>query len=194
MPWEVSDESDDSATDLVVRLLQYIGEDPAREGLRQTPSRVLSAWQEWCAGYQMSVEDILTTFEDGADKCNELVVMRNIPVYSTCEHHLAPFFGKATIGYIPQGRIVGISKLVRLTNIFAKRLQVQERLTNQIADALVEHLSPTGVGVILECRHLCMESRGVCTPDTPTTTSALRGALFDDPRARAEFLQLRLKP
>lgn len=193
MPWEATDAVDDSATDNVVRLLQYIGEDPTREGLRQTPDRVLKAWREWCSGYSQNPADVLKSFEDGAESVNELVVMRNIPVYSTCEHHLAPFFGTATIGYIPKGRIVGLSKLVRLTDIFARRLQVQERLTNQIADALMEHLSPLGAGVIVECRHMCMESRGVNAPNTPTTTSALRGALFKDPRARAEFLQLRLK-
>lgn len=191
MPWESTDTHDDSATDTVIRLLQYIGEDPTREGLRQTPERVLRAWREWCSGYGVDPAEVLTTFEDGAARVNELVIMRNIPVYSTCEHHLAPFFGTVTIGYIPNGKIIGLSKLVRLTNIFTKRLQVQERLTNQIADALNEHLAPTGVGVIMTCRHMCMESRGVCTPDTPTTTSALRGALYEDARARAEFMALR---
>lgn len=195
MPWETVEGAtgDESATDAITRLLQYIGEDPKREGLLKTPDRVLKAWREWCSGYGQTPKDILTTFEDGADRVNELVVMRNIPVHSTCEHHLAPFFGTATIGYIPNGRIVGLSKLVRLTNIFARRLQVQERLTNQIADALMEHLNPLGVGVIIECRHMCMESRGVQSANTPTTTSALRGALFSNDSARAEFLQLRLR-
>jgi GTP cyclohydrolase I len=191
MPWEASEDHDGSGVDAVIRLLQYIGEDPTREGLRQTPDRVLRAWREWCSGYGADPAEVLTTFEDGAARVDELVVMRGIPVYSTCEHHLAPFFGTATIGYIPNGRIVGLSKLDRLTNIFAKRLQVQERLTNQIADALEENLEPLGVGVIITCRHMCMESRGVYTPGTPTTTSALRGALYDDARARAEFMALR---
>jgi GTP cyclohydrolase I len=191
MPWETTEEHDASAEDAVVRLLQFIGEDPTREGLRQTPTRVVKAWAEACSGYGQSPADVLKTFEDGADRVNELVVMRGIPVYSTCEHHLIPFFGTATIGYIPDGKIIGLSKLVRLTNVFAKRLQVQERLTNEIADALMEHLTPVGVGVIIECRHMCMESRGVHAPNTPTTTSALRGALYDDARARAEFMALR---
>lgn len=210
LPWEDNGESDTSGHDAVVRLLQYIGEDPDREGLRQTPDRVLKAWREWCSGYSQDPNDILKTFGDGAENCRELVVMRDIPVYSTCEHHMAPFFGTATIGYIPNGKIIGLSKLVRLTNVFARRLQVQERMTNQIADALYDHLGgdgnevhiaggrafiphskPRGVGVIIECRHMCMESRGVHAPNTPTTTSALRGALFDDPRARSEFLALR---
>lgn len=204
MPWEATEENDQSGTDAIVRLLQYIGEDPTREGLRQTPDRVLKAWREWCSGYGQQPSDVLKTFEDGAEKCSEMVVMRGIPVYSMCEHHMAPFFGTATIGYIPNGHIIGLSKLVRLTNIFARRLQVQERLTNQIADALYDHIKPIpamqvgergqpprGAGVIIECRHMCMESRGVHAPNTPTTTSALRGALFDDPRARSEFLALR---
>ncbi len=190
MPWERSDSYDSSAEDAVVRLLQFIGEDPAREGLRQTPARVVSAWGEWCAGYGVDPAEVLKTFEDGADRVNELVIMRAIPVHSVCEHHMAPFFGTAVIGYVPNGRIVGLSKLVRLTEVFARRLQVQERLTNQIADALMEHLHPLGVGVIIECRHMCMMSRGVHA-DAPTTTSALRGALYDDPRARAEFMALR---
>ena len=195
MPWETSTEDDDteSAADNIRRLLQYIGEDPLRGGLIETPTRVLNAWREWCSGYNENPADVLKTFEDGAESFNELVVMRNIPVYSHCEHHLAPFFGTATVGYIPNGRIVGLSKLVRLVNIFAHRLQVQERLTSQVAQALDEHLNPLGVGVILQCRHMCMESRGVHSPNTPTLTSALRGALYDDPRARAEFMELRLK-
>jgi len=190
-PWEVTEAGQEvNDADIVRRLLQYVGEDPEREGLRATPSRVLKAWREWCSGYGQTPEDILTTFEDGAEEVNELVIMRRIPVWSTCEHHLAPFFGEATIGYIPNGRIVGLSKLVRLTEIFARRLQVQERLTSQIANALMDYLKPKGAGVVLECRHMCMESRGVRTPGTPTTTSALRGVLFEDPRARAEFFQL----
>ncbi len=191
MPWERTEEHDASAEDAIVRLLQYIGEDPTREGLRQTPSRVVKAWTEWCRGYHTDPADVLKTFEDGADRVNELVVMREIPVHSMCEHHMAPFFGTAVIGYVPNGKIVGLSKLVRLTEVYARRLQVQERLTNQIADAMMEHLSPLGVGVIIECRHMCMASRGV-RADAPTTTSALRGALYDDPRARAEFLALRI--
>jgi GTP cyclohydrolase I len=190
-PWEVNDAGDEAnEKDIVRRLIQYVGEDPDREGLQDTPTRVLKAWREWCSGYGRSPEEVLKTFKDGAEGVNELVVMHHIRVQSICEHHLAPFFGEATIGYIPDGRIVGLSKLVRLTEIFARRLQTQERLTGQIADALMDNLMPRGAGVIVKCRHMCMESRGVRSPGTPTTTSALRGVLFDDPRARSEFLQL----
>lgn len=191
MPWETTEDHDSSAEDAIMRLLQAVGEDPSREGLRETPARVIRAWQqEWCSGYSQNPADVLKVFEDGADGVNELVVMRDIPIYSHCEHHLAPFVGTAVIGYIPRGRIVGLSKLDRLANVFARRLQVQERLTNQIADALMEHLDPIGAGVIIECQHMCMATRGVRS-NAPTITSALRGALYDDPRARAEFLALR---
>jgi GTP cyclohydrolase I len=119
-----------------------------------------------------------------------MVVVRNIPFYSQCEHHLAPFFGTATISYIPQQKIIGLSKLSRMLDIFARRLQVQERLTNQVADALFDNLNPLGVGVLIRARHLCMESRGVCQQGHETVTSALRGAMKEDARARAEFMQL----
>ena len=133
---------------------------------------------------------MLKTFEDGAERYDEMVIDHDIPIYSHCEHHLAPFFGKAHIAYIPNGRIVGLSKLARVAKAFAQRLQVQERLTSQIAHALHEALEPVGVGVVLECRHLCMESRGACVPGTMTTTSCLLGAMKDVPSARAEFLRL----
>ena len=173
---------------LVRTMLGYLGEDPDREGLRETPRRVMKAWGEWCSGYDQDPAKVLKTFEDGA--CKELVLVKDIPVHSTCEHHLAPFFGKAHIAYIPNGRIVGLSKLSRLVDIYARRLQVQERLTTQVADALVDNLRPTGVGVVIECRHLCMESRGVNRAGVTTVTSAMRGALMEQPEARAELLAL----
>ncbi len=188
-PWEETDQ-ESGANDIPVRLLQYIGEDPQRGGLLETPKRFLKAWDYWTQGYGQDPETILKVFKDGAEKCNELVLVKDIPLYSHCEHHLAPFFGVAHIGYIPDGQIVGLSKLSRLADIFARRLQVQERLTNQIADALTTALAPVGVGVILECRHLCMESRGIQRQGATTTTSAMRGALMDEPSARAEFLRL----
>lgn len=188
-PWEDGDQ-DTSADDIVVRLLQFIGEDPARGGLVETPQRVLRAWQHWAGGYQKDPADVLKTFDDGAEKCDEMILVRDIPFYSQCEHHLAPFFGTAHIGYIPNGRIVGLSKLSRLLDIFARRLQVQERLTNQVADALAEHLEPLGVGVVIQARHLCMESRGICQQGHSTITSAMRGALLDNPAARSEFMSL----
>ena len=133
-PWEASEEQ--SANDIPVRLLQYIGEQPNREGLADTPARFLKAWREWSAGYGVDIPAMLRTFEDGAEKYDELVIVRDIPVYSHCEHHLAPFFGKAHVAYIPSGRVVGLSKLARLVQAYAQRLQVQERLTQQVAHAL----------------------------------------------------------
>lgn len=187
-PWEAT--ADGSFEDNIVRLLQYVGEDPARGGLLETPKRVAKAWKEWCRGYAQKPEDVLKVFEDGANGVDEMVVVRDIPIYSHCEHHLAAIFGTATIAYIPNGRIVGLSKLSRLADVFARRLQVQERLTNQIADALDEHLQPKGVGVVIKARHLCMESRGVNQQGHETVTSALRGVIKEKPEARAEFLHM----
>ena len=187
-PWEETAEG--SIEDNIKRLLQFVGEDPERGGLLETPSRVAKAWGHWCSGYGKNAADILKVFEDGAEKCDEMVIVKDIPIYSKCEHHLADIFGTVTIAYIPNGKIVGLSKLSRLADMFARRLQVQERLTNQIADALDEHLQPKGVGVIVRARHLCMESRGICQQGHHTITSALRGVLKDKPEARAEFMEL----
>lgn len=171
-------------------LLAFVGEDPAREGLQETPDRVLKAWSFYTKGYHEQPSDVLKVFQDGAEKVDELVLVRDIPVYSHCEHHLAPFFGVAHVGYIPSGRVVGLSKLARVVDVFARRLQVQERLTQQVAHALHDALNPVGVGVVVQCRHLCMESRGVRTSGTSTVTSCLLGALKDRAEARAEFLAL----
>ena len=174
----------------VRRLLAYIGEDPDREGLLETPVRFLKAWEEYTRGYRMNPEEILKSFEDGAQAVDEMVIVRDIPVYSLCEHHLAPFFGKAYVGYVPRKRILGLSKISRLVEIYGRRLQVQERLTNQIADALDTHLKPLGVAVVIECRHMCMESRGVRHTGTATVTSALRGNIKANADTRREFLSL----
>ena len=190
LPWEHADGKDQSADDIVTRLLQFIGEDPTREGLLETPARVLKAWSEWASGYRQDPKAILKCFEDGAKGVNELVVVHNIPIVSKCEHHLADVVGIAHVGYIPNGKIVGLSKLPRLVNCFAHRLQVQERLTNQIADALVEHVAPLGVGVLIRAAHHCMSTRGVRIHGSSTSTSAMRGALLDKPEARAEFMSL----
>lgn len=187
-PWE--GEAIGSFEDNVRRLLQFVGEDPTREGLLETPARVAKAWRQWCSGYGKNPKDILKVFEDGAAGCDEMVVVKDIPIYSHCEHHLAAIIGTATIAYIPNGKIVGLSKLSRLADMYARRLQVQERLTTQIAEALDTHLGPKGVGVVIKARHLCMESRGVCQQGHRTVTSALRGVLRDDPTARAEFMSL----
>jgi len=175
---------------MVRDLLTYIGEDPDREGLLETPTRFLKAWAEYTRGYREKPEDILKSFEDGAERVDEMVIVRDIPVYSLCEHHLAPFFGRAHVGYVPDKRILGLSKISRLVEIFGRRLQVQERLTNQIADALDENLQPLGVAVVIECRHMCMESRGVRHTGTSTVTSALRGSIKANADTRREFLSL----
>ena len=178
-----------SGETIVQLILHAIGEDPDREGLRETPARVVKAWGEWFDGYKIDPAEVLKTFADGAELCgDELVVVEGIDVYSFCEHHMAPFFGKAWVAYIPDSRVVGLSKLARLVDVFAHRLQVQERLTNQIANALDEHLQPKGVGVLLRCTHFCMCSRGVNKQGSTTTTSALRGAIREKPEARNEFM------
>jgi GTP cyclohydrolase I len=187
-PWEETELG--SKEDIVLRQLQAIGEDVTREGLAETPKRVVKAWGQWFAGYGQNPADVLKVFEDGAEGCDQMVLETDIPVYSFCEHHMAPIFGVAHIAYIPNGKVVGLSKLARVTDIFARRLQVQERLTNQIADALDEHLAPLGVGVIIQARHGCMESRGVCKHGVVTTTSALRGAIRNESSCRAEFMSL----
>jgi len=171
-------------------LLRSLGEDPMRQGLTETPERVRKAWAHWTRGYAEDPNAILKTFEDGSENYNQLIVVKRIPVYSHCEHHLAPFFGHAAIGYLPTGRIVGLSKLTRLVNCFAARLQVQERLTQQIAQSLLEHLQPKAVGVIVRCRHMCMESRGIAVAGEETVTSAMLGDLERNQAQRAEFLAL----
>lgn len=187
-PWEQSAES--GVKEHITRLIQYVGEDSTREGLRETPMRVAKAWQHWCAGYNQKPEDIFKVFGDGAENYDQMVVVKDIPFYSHCEHHMAPFFGTATIAYIPNNKIIGLSKLARLLDIYAKRLQVQERLTCQVADAIVKHLEPVGCGVIIKARHLCMESRGIQQQGHYTITSALRGVMQKEPQVRAEFLDL----
>ena len=193
-PWESGavDDADpaDGGEDIPTRLLQYVGEDPERGGLVETPKRFLKAWKFYTSGYGKDAKEILKTFEDGADKYDEMVLVKDIPFYSQCEHHLAPFFGTAHIAYIPDGKIVGLSKFSRLIDMYARRLQVQERLTSQIAEAIQTHLEPKGVAVVLNARHMCMESRGVCQQGHSTTTSAMHGAFKDEHETRMEFLEL----
>ncbi|MDH4160642.1 MAG: GTP cyclohydrolase I FolE [Actinomycetota bacterium] len=173
----------------VRELLLAIGEDPARDGIRDTPQRVARMYAETFAGLRLAPEDVLTTtFDLGHD---ELILVKDIEVYSTCEHHLVPFHGVAHVGYIPgeDGRITGLSKLARLVDVFARRPQVQERLTTQIADSLVHILKPLGVITVVECEHMCMSMRGVRKPGSRTVTSAVRGQLRD-PATRAEAMSL----
>ena len=167
------------------------GEDAAREGLQETPERMVRAWEFWTSGYALDPLTILKTFVDGSQGVDEMVVVKDLPFYSHCEHHLAPFFGTVTIGYLPYRRIVGLSKLARLLQIYSRRLQVQERLTCQIADAINKTLTPIGCGVIVRARHFCMESRGVCQQGHYTVTSALRGVFKSEDSARAEFLGMK---
>ena len=172
----------------IQELLIGIGEASDREGLAETPQRAAKAWLKWTSGYNVDPQTILKSFEER--DYSEMVAVVDIPLYSKCEHHLADIFGTATVAYIPNGRVVGLSKLSRLVDIFARRLQVQERMTVQIADALAgSALAPKGVGVMLRCRHMCIESRGVSQQGTYTTTTALRGVLAEG-EPRAEFLAL----
>jgi GTP cyclohydrolase IA len=171
----------------VKELLLALGEDPDRDGLQDTPARVARAFAENFAGlWQAPVDVLTTTFDIGHE---ELVIVKDIEVFSHCEHHLTPFHGVAHVGYIPSGRITGLSKIARLVDLFARRPQVQERMTTQIADALVEILKPAGVIVIVECEHLCMSMRGVRKAEARTVTSAVRGILRD-PATRAEAISL----
>ena len=169
----------------IVTLLRYIGEDPDRDGLRDTPARVARAWREMTSGYDDDPATILgRTFDESSD---EMIILRGISFYSTCEHHLLPFYGTATVGYLP-GKVVGISKLARLVECFARRLQIQERMTRQIAEAVETHLDARGVAVVLRAHHLCMGCRGVRQEETEMVTSSMLGTLRSDATSRSEFL------
>jgi GTP cyclohydrolase I len=187
----MSDHFDAARAEAAVReLLLAVGEDPDRDGLRDTPARVSRMFREAFAGLRRNPEDVLTsTFDEGHD---EMVLVRDLELYSMCEHHLVPFFGKAHVGYIPNamGQVTGLSKLARLVDLYAKRPQVQERLTTQIADALEHQLKPRGVIVVIEAEHLCMSMRGVRKPGAQTVTSAVRGGFRDSVSTRAEAMSL----
>lgn len=171
-------------------MLQGLVPDPDREGLQDTPDRMAKAWEFWTSGYDRDPRRIMTTFEDGAEECDEMILVKNIPVYSHCEHHLAPFYGEVHIAYIPDGKILGLSKFARLTDIYMRRLQVQERLTNQIANCIMDGLEPKGVAVAMNCAHTCMIGRGVKVSQSTTVTSAMRGCFRNEIAARAEFFSL----
>lgn len=171
------------------QMIDCLEDYPEREGLVETPRRARKAWQFWTEGYGKDPEEILKVFKDGSEFYDQMVYQGGIPVYSHCEHHLAPFFGKAYIAYLPSKGVVGLSKLSRLVDVFARRLQVQERLTQQVARALQQCLEPLGVAVVVECRHLCMESRGIQRIGTTTTTSAMTGVFQTDAAAKAEFFE-----
>ena len=171
-------------------LIEWAGDDPDREGLAETPARVARSYKELFAGYEADPRAYLERTFDEVGGYDELVVLRDIPVVSFCEHHMLPFLGRAHVGYLPNHRVVGISKLARVVQGFARRLQIQEKLTAQVAEAISEVLHPKGVGVVIVSEHSCMTMRGVNTPGTRLTTSTLLGEVRDDPRTRQEFLEL----
>lgn len=171
-------------------LFHVCGDDPNRDGLKETPDRFLNAWHYMTRGKRSDPTEHLKLFEI-EKPADEMVVVEDLPVWSNCEHHLLPFFGSATIAYIPKNKVLGLSKFGRIVDCFARRLQVQERLTQQIADFLTEHLDARGVGVIVKCRHLCMESRGIQATGTNTLTSSLSGVIREDATCRNEFLNLK---
>jgi GTP cyclohydrolase I len=173
----------------VESLLKSIGEDPSREGLQRTPQRVSQSFEELTQGMDQSLEDVVGhgVFQED---CSEMVIVKDIEFYSLCEHHLLPFYGRVHVAYIPNGRIIGLSKIPRIVDMFARRLQVQERMTAQIAEAIQEVLQPKGVGVVADAAHLCMMMRGVQKQNSSTMTSYLLGGFRSDPRTRSEFLDL----
>lgn len=184
-PWERAARQEGPEQN-IVRLLQYIGENPDREGLRETPARVLRSYAELFSGYKQDPASVFKTFEDGA--CDELVLLKGIDFVSHCEHHLMPFSGVAHIAYLPSGKIIGLSKLARLLDIFARRLQVQERLTVQVTQALDQYLNPRGSACVIEASHGCMTCRGARKQNAVMVTSSLTGRFKDDSRTRSEFL------
>lgn len=187
------DRYDQTKIDLMASHYQHIltqlGEDPGREGLLKTPERVAKALQYLTHGYDLNPADILKSAMFTEDY-SQMVVVKDIEIFSMCEHHMLPFFGKAHIAYIPNGRIVGLSKFPRIVDAFARRLQVQERLTNEIRDCIEDTLKPKGVAIVMECKHLCMAMRGVQKQNSATTTSAFTGAFLNNDKTRAEFLRL----
>ncbi len=182
--------SDEQAMEHVKGLLSFIGEDINREGLVKTPNRVINAMRDHFAGYQQDPKKFLERTFSEVEGYNELVVVSDIELHSHCEHHMVPFVGKAHVAYIPDGRVLGLSKIARVVDAYAKRLQVQEKLTAQIADAIQEALQPQGVAVILKCKHFCMCYRGVKKPESWTTTSKLHGLFMDNPATRMELFTL----
>jgi len=173
----------------IKKILEYIGEDPEREGLIDTPQRVTQAWEFLTKGYKENPEEIIKKALFKSDN-NQMVIIKDIELYSTCEHHLLPIIGRVHVAYIPDGKVVGLSKIPRVVNVFARRMQIQEQLTEQIADAINVTIKPKGVAVVVQARHMCMEMRGVEKINSTTTSSALRGLFKKDERTRSEFFSL----
>lgn len=181
----------EKAKKALLAMFEYIGEDPEREGLRDTPKRVVKSWDKLFGGYLQKPEDVLTTFEeDDVIPHDQIILLKDIEFYSTCEHHILPFVGKAHVAYIPRDKVVGISKLARIVEIFARRLQVQERIGNQVTKALMEHLNAKGAACIIESKHFCMTCRGVEKQNSVMVTSSLRGGFLEDGRTRQELMTL----
>tara|TARA_B100001105_G_scaffold29696_1_gene20838 strand:- start:377 stop:952 length:576 start_codon:yes stop_codon:yes gene_type:complete len=178
---------------LIEKLLQELGEDPTREGLLKTPTRVAKSWLYFSRGYNLDLDDVVNNaiFHEAS---KDMIVVRDVEFFSHCEHHLLPFFGKAHVGYIPNGKVIGLSKIPRIIDMYARRLQVQERLTHQIADAIQDVLKPNGVAVVLEGRHMCMQMRGVEKQNSLATTSTMLGRFRESVRTRNEFMYLINRP
>jgi GTP cyclohydrolase IA len=185
-PWERM-QNDDGPKENVRRLLEYIGEDPDREGLKETPDRVIRSYAELFSGYKQNVESVIKTFESD---CSEMVLLKEIPFYSTCEHHILPFSGLASVAYVPDGRVIGVSKLARILEIYARRLQIQERLCQQVTECLMTYLKPKGAACVLKAQHLCMACRGVEKAGATMVTSSLKGVFLQDPKTRSEFMSM----
>jgi len=174
--------------DNVTRILEYIGENPSREGLVETPKRIVKSWGKLFEGYGQQPKNIMKIFADGA--CDEMVLLKDIELYSMCEHHMLPFFGKCHIAYIPNHKVIGISKLARLMEIYARRMQIQERIGDQITTALMKYLEPLGAACIIEAQHFCMKARGIEKQNSIMVTSSLKGVFLEQPEVRAEFMRL----
>lgn len=187
-PWERMGEAQEGPVDNVTRLIEYIGDDPNREGLKETPQRVVRSYETLFGGYKQNPEEIIKVFEDGS--CNEMVLLRDVEFYSNCEHHMLPFFGYAHIAYIPDGRVIGVSKLARILEIYTRRLQIQERISEQVTECLMTHLKPKGAACVLQAQHLCMVCRGVEKQNAKMVTSSLKGVFLEDPRTRNEFFSM----
>jgi len=182
--------SENQALDAVKTLIRWVGDDPEREGLRETPKRVIKSYKDFFSGYNLDPREILSKKFKEVEGYDEIIILKNIRLESHCEHHMVPFIGTAHVGYLPKNKIVGLSKLARLVETFAKRLQIQEKLTAQIANAIDEVLQPRGVGVIIEATHLCVATRGIHKPDSKMVTSRMLGSFRNDQATRKEFLDL----
>jgi len=187
-PWEADHpQGEENVQDNIVRMLQYLGEDPNREGLLDTPNRIVKSWDEIYSGYKVKPGSLMTVFEK--ESYDQIVLLKDIELYSMCEHHMLPFYGKAHVAYIPDKKVIGISKLARVLDAYAKRLQIQERLGEQVTMALMEHLQPKGAACIIEASHMCMRMRGVSKQNSIMITSSLKGVFLEKPEAREELMQ-----